>query len=103
LAYAWGGEKGDNFDIYVQQIGVGGEPLQLTRHPDADLCPAWSPDGRTIAFLRRSDTGCGIFLVPALGGHERKLIEGLGYRILSHLLDGIPEAAPLPGLRMENL
>ena len=35
--------------------------------------PVWSPDGRTIAFYRSSADGDGIFLVPALGGAERKL------------------------------
>jgi Tol biopolymer transport system component len=72
LAYAWNGEKGDNFDIYVQLIGAG-PPLHLTHHPDAEFSPAWSPDGRTIAFVRESETSSGVFLIPALGGHERKL------------------------------
>jgi Tol biopolymer transport system component len=53
LAYAWEGENGDNFDIYVQLIGTG-SPLRLTRDPGADLYPAWSPDGRSIAFVRQS-------------------------------------------------
>jgi Tol biopolymer transport system component/DNA-binding winged helix-turn-helix (wHTH) protein len=72
LAYAWNGEKGDNFDVHVQLIGAGG-PLQLTRHPDPDFSPTWSPDGRHIAFIRQSERGGGIFLIPALGGHERKV------------------------------
>jgi Tol biopolymer transport system component len=75
LAFTWGGEKGDNVDIYVQLIGVGGEPLRLTHHPDAEFSPAWSPDGRYIAFIRQSKTGAGIFVVPALGGHEHKLAD----------------------------
>ncbi len=74
LAYAWNGEKGDNFDIYVQLIGAGG-PVRLTDHPDPDFSPAWSPDGRYIAFIRQSEKGAGVFLVPALGGHERKLAD----------------------------
>jgi serine/threonine protein kinase len=51
VAFAWDGEKQDNFDIYVKQIG-GAEPFRLTTDPKPDLSPAWSPDGRTIAFLR---------------------------------------------------
>jgi Tol biopolymer transport system component/DNA-binding winged helix-turn-helix (wHTH) protein len=74
LAYAWNGEKGDNFDIYVQLIGAGG-PVRLTDHPDPDFSPAWTPDGRYIAFIRQSEKGAGVFLVPALGGHERKLAD----------------------------
>jgi Tol biopolymer transport system component/DNA-binding winged helix-turn-helix (wHTH) protein len=72
LAYAWNGEKGDNFDIYVQLIGAG-VALRLTHDSDADFSPAWSPDGQYIAFIRQSITGAGIFLIPALGGHEREL------------------------------
>jgi Tol biopolymer transport system component len=38
--------------------------------------PAWSPDGRTLAFLRRLTTDRGeLLLIPALGGAERKLAE----------------------------
>jgi DNA-binding winged helix-turn-helix (wHTH) protein len=51
VAFAWNGEKQDNFDIYVKQIGEG-TLLRLTSDPRPDLSPAWSPDGRTIAFLR---------------------------------------------------
>jgi Tol biopolymer transport system component/DNA-binding winged helix-turn-helix (wHTH) protein len=51
VAFAWDGEKQDNFDIYVKQIGEG-TLLRLTSDPKPDLSPAWSPDGRTIAFLR---------------------------------------------------
>jgi Tol biopolymer transport system component/DNA-binding winged helix-turn-helix (wHTH) protein len=74
LAYTWNGEKGDNFDIYVQLVGAG-RPLRLTNQPDPDFSPAWSPDGQYIAFIRQSAKGSGVFLVPALGGHERKLAD----------------------------
>ena len=51
IAFAWNGEGQDNFDIYRKLIGAG-EPLRLTRDPADDESPAWSPDGRFIAFLR---------------------------------------------------
>ena len=51
VAYAWEGEGGDNFDIYVQSI-VTGSRLQLTTAAAADRGPAWSPDGQRIAFVR---------------------------------------------------
>jgi Tol biopolymer transport system component/DNA-binding winged helix-turn-helix (wHTH) protein len=51
VAFAWDGENQDNFDIYVKQIGDG-TLLRLTSDPRPEVSPAWSPDGRTIAFLR---------------------------------------------------
>jgi eukaryotic-like serine/threonine-protein kinase len=64
---------GTNWDIYVQLIGAG-TPLRLTTNPANDLSPAWSPDGRYIAFFRTAPGGeQAIFIVPALGGPERKL------------------------------
>ncbi|MFB3829550.1 MAG: protein kinase [Bryobacteraceae bacterium] len=75
VAYSWNGEKQDNFDIYVKLIGPGGA-LRLTTNPAPDRSPAWSPDGRWIAFLRISPGGrTAVMLIPALGGPERKTAE----------------------------
>ncbi len=75
IAFAWNGEKEDNYDIYRKLIGPG-EPLRLTRDPAWDYGPAWSPDGRLIAFLRQPDQGPpGIYVIPALGGAERRLAD----------------------------
>ena len=85
VAFSWAGEKQDNFDIYVKQIGMAG-PLRLTTDPRPELSPAWSPDGRTIAFLRFSrGPTAEVVLIPSLvGGPERRLAEvaapSLGYR-----------------------
>src|SRR5258705_9498457 len=76
-AFAWTGEQNDNFDIYVKLIGAG-EPLRLTTNPRRDMSPAWSPDGRYIAFLRSTGEAKGYYLVPALGGAERKLTDAYG-------------------------
>ena len=75
IAYAWnrGGEfDNEEFDIYVQLIG-GGDPLQITKSPLPDMSPAWSPDGRRIAFLREVEDGSEIFVVSSLGGEEKRL------------------------------
>ncbi len=37
--------------------------------------PAWSPDGRHIAFLRWNPAGADVYVIPALGGPERKLTQ----------------------------
>ena len=71
IAFIWDGNGGDNPGVYVNLINAG-SPLQLTSNNDSD--PAWSPDGRYIAFVRRNGER-GIFMVPALGGPERKLTD----------------------------
>ena len=82
VAFDWDGENRDNTDIYVKLV-AGGRPLRLTTNPAVDSRPAWSPDGSQIAFLRRSKGSVGIFLVPPIGGSERKLAEsphfGVGF------------------------
>lgn len=74
VAYAWEGEHPNNsVDIYVKQIGTE-KPLQITSGFGYNFAPAWSPDGRYIAFVHVSHgEGPGIFLIPALGGPPRKL------------------------------
>ncbi|MGH9853716.1 MAG: DPP IV N-terminal domain-containing protein [Blastocatellia bacterium] len=68
MAFVWDGEKGENFDIYVKQIG--NESLRrLTNDPAIDAAPRWSPDGRYIAFTRQN----GLYLIPPLGGAERRI------------------------------
>ena len=75
VAFAWDGEKQDNFDIYVKQIGVE-PPYRLTTNTSADFSPVWSPDGRLLAFLREfSPVKVAIVLIPQRGGSERVLAE----------------------------
>ena len=75
VAFAWNGEKQDNWDIYVKQIGVE-PPYRLTNDPAIDYSPAWSPDGRLIAFLRDLSPGkTAIMLIPQRGGSERIVTE----------------------------
>ena len=79
VAFAWNTAENppihSNFDIYLKLID-GSEAVRLTHDPADDLSPAWSPDGRYIAFLRTlSADRMGVFLIPAIGGRERKLAE----------------------------
>ncbi len=75
IAFAWDGnpETGSKgYDLYVKAIGSE-TLLRLTHHPSEWISPAWSPDGSQIAFHRLSGADTGIYVVPALGGPERKL------------------------------
>jgi Tol biopolymer transport system component/predicted Ser/Thr protein kinase len=80
VAFSWNSENEENWDIYVNVVGEG-TPLRLTTNPGADNSPAWSPDGRYIAFLRQSDAGAGFFLIPPLGGLERKVSDAIVNRV----------------------
>ena len=74
VAFAWQGEKLDNWDIWLKMIGSS-EMRRLTTDPAVDYSPSWSPDGRLIAFCRHAegDARATIHLVSPLGGSNRKL------------------------------
>jgi Tol biopolymer transport system component/DNA-binding winged helix-turn-helix (wHTH) protein len=74
---AFSSDQSGNFDIWVHSVGEG-KPLQVTSSPAHDWQPDWSPDGLSLVF-RSEREGGGLFVVPALGGSERKLC-GFGYR-----------------------
>ena len=74
IAFAWtGGESGLDFDLYRKQVGSENAVRLTTTHANEALTPAWSPDGRYIAYIRVGTDYSGLYLVPALGGPERKL------------------------------
>lgn len=60
--------------LFVIDSG-GGTPTQYTFEPDSAGSPAWSPDGKTIAFVgrRKGDDGAQVYLVAADGGGARAL------------------------------
>lgn len=72
LAFAWNGEGGADFDIYVRPL-EGGAPVRLTDHPGEEKNPAWSPDGDRLAFVRDAPGEEGVFTVPVAGGEARRL------------------------------
>ncbi len=84
IAFAWNGgspSAGKGFDLYVKAVGSE-TVLPLTRHPSEWISPAWSPDGTQVAFHRMDGGNTGIYVVPALGGEERKLkATRIGYSV----------------------
>jgi DNA-binding winged helix-turn-helix (wHTH) protein/dipeptidyl aminopeptidase/acylaminoacyl peptidase len=72
LAFAWNGGAGPQFSLYVKLVGTE-ESLRLTKQASIDFNPVWSPDGRYIAFCRILKGEPGIYIIPALGGAERRV------------------------------
>ena len=78
VAYAWDGPAQNKWDVYVKAIGSD-SPLRLTKGPEPNGHPAWSPDGRSIAcmrFLRQQKKGL-IVTLPPTGGQEHIVAEGV--------------------------
>jgi len=74
VVFAWNGESEENWDIYRLRIGTS-EPRRLTFDPAMEYSPAWSPDGKWIAFLRSTASGATeLMLMPESGGQARPLL-----------------------------
>ncbi len=69
IAYAAGAPG--KMALFVRQV-AGGRPIALTASmPGNCRWPRWSPDGAQIAYQSQNS----IYLVPALGGIPKKLVE----------------------------
>ncbi len=84
VVFAWnGGESGLDFDLYRKQVDSE-KAVRLTEVHAPRIAPAWSPDGRYVAYIRaRSGDQNGLFLIPSLGGPPRKLSEVAVYGVPS--------------------
>jgi serine/threonine protein kinase/Tol biopolymer transport system component len=74
LAYASDRSGEGNLDIWVRQVG-GGDPIRIAHTTADDNEPDFSPDGTMLAFHSDREGG-GVYVVPVLGGQERRLADG---------------------------
>jgi Tol biopolymer transport system component len=80
LAYA--AERQDRPSRTLMLRGVGQERAIPLTDPTVDAgFPAWSPDGRQVAFIRRTPEACEIWVAPALGGASRRVTRCIGAEV----------------------
>jgi len=74
VAFSWNGDKtASSVDIYVSLVGSP-TAHRVTTDPAMDVFPRWSPDGRSIAFVRQwTDHAGHVFVTSPFGGPERKV------------------------------
>jgi Tol biopolymer transport system component len=93
-------------DIYTIPI-EGGEPIKITKSPGQDRFPCWSPDGKSIAFIRYSDPPkdktfiMNICMVPAEGGEVRQ-ITSESDKVLWSCIDWSPDGKSIAYFSKDN-
>jgi Tol biopolymer transport system component/DNA-binding winged helix-turn-helix (wHTH) protein len=98
VAFVWHDDaSAEGVDLYVKVIGTD-KPLRLTHGPVgvANVRPAWSQDGRSIAFCRWAQASdSGIFLTSPLGGPERKISSTTCFTQFGSILSWSPDGKQL--------
>ena len=87
-------DRSENWDVYIIGAQAGGKERQLTTSPEADpdpyweSAPAWSPDGKWIAYIHGSDPKkieYGVHtlaIIPATGGEPKILTANLDRNVV---------------------
>ena len=83
-------DRTNNPDIFIVEAKAGATPSKLTTFPGPDEGkPAWSPDGKTIAYLQGDEPRyyaynlAKLAVIPATGGTPRVLTESLDRAVSS--------------------
>jgi len=60
-------------EIWVKELDEG-SALRFTHYPGGDHRPAWSPDGREIAFITDRDGRQAVYVLPVAGIADPRLL-----------------------------
>jgi Tol biopolymer transport system component len=63
---AYSSDHNGSFEIYARSLAPGAREVQLTTDGQQNFDPAWSPDGKRIAYYSMKRHG--VFTMPAFGG-----------------------------------
>ncbi|MGI8890424.1 MAG: prolyl oligopeptidase family serine peptidase [Chthoniobacterales bacterium] len=87
-------DRNENWDVYVIEAKDGARERQLTTTPEADAhpewesAPAWSPDGKTIAYIHGGDprkisyATHALAVIPSAGGEAKVLTAALDRNVV---------------------
>jgi dipeptidyl aminopeptidase/acylaminoacyl peptidase len=87
-------DRSENWDVWLISAQPGAKERQLTTSPEADAqpywesAPAWSPDGKTIAYIHGGDPKKieyavhSLAVIPAAGGEAKVLTQNLDRNVL---------------------
>ena len=81
VAYSWSSGVTKSPQIYAKAV-MGQTPRRIVFEPGSATEPAWSPDGKWIAYKTRQMGDGGLSVVSATGGAGRRIADG---RWLGHL------------------
>jgi Tol biopolymer transport system component/DNA-binding winged helix-turn-helix (wHTH) protein len=96
IAFVW--NRGDGHNVFVTQVRTG-STLQVSFGPGGTSDPAWDPEGRSLAFIRRyiDDHGqrrAGVF-ITSVGGERPRLVWPSPDGTIGFGLDWSPDGALL--------
>jgi len=68
--------------LYIQDLPGENKPLTaasllVTKGADDIVCPVWSPDGRSLAFVQQGLRRAAIYMIASDGSSERKVRDAL--------------------------
>ena len=76
---AFNSNRDGNAEIYTMDTD-GRQQVRLTRHPDADFQPVWSPTGEQILFVSNRDGVYDLYLMDPNGENVRKVFKTGSFR-----------------------